>query len=650
MRRHGIIIEFKKRKKQQSPHPNLNPMSSPSTQHEPTTEMSDTGSPPPSSSSPRDQTHPSPSSPPPAMSLSDFTTSENINDKELRKTIRRKRITRRNTVFLQKSPNDKGLIPRRKSPPLTKLLSDKQTERSRCYLDSRKAAGIDKVTAVRGDVERREHERRMEEDERRRERMEASRRERDETEELLKDVNENWATIITTTAENGSECCCRTPQSLHDAVQKQKDRCAGVLHRKNELIHQFRDSLKRKDDEYIKSLALQTADVDAVRELMKRNLTTMQNAYDVEFDAIEESVVDDFDALVRRHEEENRSLTRKKRAVAEERLRAAELRRRENRMEVEDIRRKGEDHLQSLKVTLEGKVQELQHQLVDMRATYFLQRDKLDYNFQDVEKREAECTDVIKKQKKRVVQSKAHLTRAREAATTSEIVEKRKNDALRADCERIERQIENLRSTLGHFTTADKAKFRAVWGMEEEEVSELVEKVLSIGKLIDEDILGLPVTAIDVFNHSRPLVKEDHNDDKENTNAIEEEKNDGGLVRKHVDDNDGIVQTKHRDGQQLHHEVPPWIKNCNTIPRDTYEKWNRLEQIMLGYKEVLERRSRGTDAIETLQQQNYQLMEKLKSLTESQINDELIVPPTTFIMQQQPHSDDCDASFMGSTF
>ena len=42
------------------------------------------------------------------------------------------------------------------------------------------------------------------------------------------------------------------PRELHDAIEVQKEACAEILRSKDELIKEFRQELKKKDEEYVK--------------------------------------------------------------------------------------------------------------------------------------------------------------------------------------------------------------------------------------------------------------------------------------------------------------------------------------------------------------------------------------------------------------
>merc|ERR1719171_768465 len=55
-----------------------------------------------------------------------------------------------------------------------------------------------------------------------------------------------------------------------------------------------------------------------------------------------------------------------------------------------------------LKIKLETEIQTLEQQLEEMRATYQLNQEKLDYNYRVLAERDSENTNTIKQQKKKL--------------------------------------------------------------------------------------------------------------------------------------------------------------------------------------------------------------------------------------------------------
>ena len=55
-----------------------------------------------------------------------------------------------------------------------------------------------------------------------------------------------------------------------------------------------------------------------------------------------------------------------------------------------------------LKIKLETEIQTLEQQLEEMRATYQLNQEKLDYNYRVLVERDSENTSTIKQQKKKL--------------------------------------------------------------------------------------------------------------------------------------------------------------------------------------------------------------------------------------------------------
>ena len=170
-----------------------------------------------------------------------------------------------------------------------------------------------------------------------------------------------------------------------------------------------------------------------------------------------------------------------------------------------------------LKIKLETEIQTLEQQLEEMRATYQLNQEKLDYNYRVLVERDSENTNTIKQQKKKLtrmadvlsslkakcapslshsLQSSArshpslHALRPPCACPSSGVPHptcgrryareerryKQENQDLTEEYKRITEQFKDLQNKFQHFEVADTNRYRDVWQMNEEAITELMRK------------------------------------------------------------------------------------------------------------------------------------------------------------------------------
>merc|ERR1711998_529569 len=144
-----------------------------------------------------------------------------------------------------------------------------------------------------------------------------------------------------------------------------------------------------------------------------------------------------------------------------------------------------------MKIQLETTVQKLEQDFQQIRATFQLNQEKLDYNYQILHEKDQENLNVI-------IQLKRKITRLQDALSNmmtryNELNEKYRseNNQLTEEYKRVTEQFKDLQTKFLHFQRLDAQRYREVWSMNELTVTELMQKVLQADKIIHEQQLGL---------------------------------------------------------------------------------------------------------------------------------------------------------------
>lgn len=77
------------------------------------------------------------------------------------------------------------------------------------------------------------------------------------------------------------------PQELLHEIEIQRESCDRIIQSKDRLVHDFRQELKAKDDEYVKALKKQAEDVDVLLERMGRQFVSLRRTYEDELEEVE---------------------------------------------------------------------------------------------------------------------------------------------------------------------------------------------------------------------------------------------------------------------------------------------------------------------------------------------------------------------------
>ncbi|XP_004394960.1 PREDICTED: dynein regulatory complex protein 1 [Odobenus rosmarus divergens] len=367
--------------------------------------------------------------------------------------------------------------------------SYKQKEESRLKLAKLLLCGTELVTNIQVATDIREIHRRVEEQELKRQRLEKLENEVKTSQDKFDEITAKW--------EEGKQK--RIPQDLWDMLNTQQMHCAGLIEDKNKLISELQQELKIKDDQYVKDLKKQSDDICLLLERMEEQVKHVMKTFRQELNYIEKAF-----------EVERRDLLTSNKKKWEQALQAHNTKELEylmNRIKkVEDYEKQLNrqriwdwEEYNMIKIKLEQDVQVLEQQLQQMKATYQLNQEKLEYNFQVLKKRDEEST-VIKSQQKRKI-NRLHDTlnnlRSKYAKQIKQFQEE--NQSLTSDYKRLVTQFKELQKSMRHFALIDDKQFREIWLMNEEEAKDLISRAFGVDRIIHTHHLGLPWTAPDFW-------------------------------------------------------------------------------------------------------------------------------------------------------
>ncbi|MEW5307357.1 MAG: hypothetical protein WDW36_009761 [Sanguina aurantia] len=280
------------------------------------------------------------------------------------------------------------------------------------------------------------------------------------------------------------------PQDLYQEIEQQRQACESIISSKDTLILETKNELKKKDDEFVKTLKGQAEDVDTLLQYMSRQFVEMQNAFKEEMDEIEGACLQERgDLLAANTRETGELFERRSRMEADfmERFLAAV----EGYQGVlEALRVADAEDYHILKIRLETDIQNLEQHLEAMRATYQLNTEKLEYNYRVLVERDHENQATINQQKRKISRQRDLLSGLKQRYADSDRKYLEDNMKLTDEYKRITEQFKDLQSKFRHFELVDTKKYNEVWAMKEAEVAALVRQLLQADKVIHEQQLG----------------------------------------------------------------------------------------------------------------------------------------------------------------
>merc|ERR1712042_5226 len=342
-------------------------------------------------------------------------------------------------------------------------------------------AGSELVSNVDIAAQAREFERRKEAHEAKKARIKKLADEADQSLEKFEAIRRRWT----------GSMAREIPQELRDALNDQVKACDDLLSGKNVLIADLNRELKSSEDEYVKTLKKQYDDLEIVSQRMEDQYKTMDSAYREEIKQIVNALDTQFHQRIvvwpqkadaRREAEEN---------FMEARLALRE----EQQAGIDELRLRDAEDLHATKIKLETDVQILEQQLESMRASYQLNQEKLEYNFQVLKKRDDENTITNSQQKRRLTRLQDSLNNLRAKLVKQETQYAEEALSLREDYRRLLQQYADFQKKKQRFEEADNKKFKEVWKMNQGELEMLVQRLHGADEIITEQQLGLKYSA-----------------------------------------------------------------------------------------------------------------------------------------------------------
>eukprot|EP00933_Yihiella_yeosuensis_P039320 TRINITY_DN3329_c0_g4_i2.p1 TRINITY_DN3329_c0_g4~~TRINITY_DN3329_c0_g4_i2.p1 ORF type:complete len:667 (-),score=185.13 TRINITY_DN3329_c0_g4_i2:153-2153(-) len=281
------------------------------------------------------------------------------------------------------------------------------------------------------------------------------------------------------------------PQELNDQLQFQKNACKQIIESKDRRIADFQTELKNKDEEYIKMLKQQSADVTHLIVKKREQYHTLRRHYSQQLEEIEEAFEQERTELLGKNKQEIEALFEKRRQMEEtEFLERRQERERGFQQQIEELRTHNANDYNVCKIALEKGIQELEQHLEKMMSVYLLNKEKLLYNLEVLTERNQEHSAIQSSYKNRLNRLRETLNNLMSRYNTLDQKYKHQNTELTEEYKRLTRQFKDLQEKFQHFEEADEKKFREVWEMNEQEVRGLMTKVLEADRLLHEQQLG----------------------------------------------------------------------------------------------------------------------------------------------------------------
>jgi len=417
-------------------------------------------------------------------------------DKDDRVAARRARIAAR--LKAKREAEDPSLIEPEPEPEPT--AEETQVKTSKRALARLKAQGFDDVTDVKAVAVAREANRRGERDTRRVERRHRIEQERTETAQRDGEVAGEWDKLRK----------LKVAHELNVAIQAQKALCDEIISSKDALIAEMTEELDKEDEAYERNIRRQEEEVDETLRRMNARYNELSAAYVAEFDEIERVFLEERRAALEANKETLERLFKQRDDAEIKFMESTGDIADAYRTELEKHEADDAEEFSLLKIRLESDIGNLQRHLADMKSTYLLNAEKLEYNYRVLVERDHENAGTLQIQRRKIAKTREKLMKAKDSFAAMDKKFSDENMRLTDDHRRVTEQFKELEIKFRTFQANDRKKFKEVWAMKEEEMGRKVQRALDADRILHEQHLGMVwhAPSEDVFKHPEQLALE----------------------------------------------------------------------------------------------------------------------------------------------
>lgn len=397
---------------------------------------------------------------------------------EERKLARRLRIERRlENIRRQNMPQGEEETEKIEE----KGLVQKQLEKSAELIQKLIIEGEEYITNVRVANDGREVDRREMEGLGREKIIERLEEEANSAQDMFNEISNKWIEILK----------YNDPLSINEDIQLQKEKCDELIKQKDSIILQLKEELRIAEINFTNDQRKQIEDINTLTKRIETQVNLMRRAYRQELHLVEDMIMLERKILIEANDKKWEELFKKR--EEEEQINSKRIFEILDEFFVETtrLRREHEELYRATKIKLERDIENLQQELARIKALCMLNSEKLDYNYQILKKREDENIIIKSQQKRRINKLQDVINTLSEKISNYEQTTENEIKRLQFEVQKLKKGIDDTEAKTEHFSQVNQLKYKQVWDLNIRRAVEILDKILSIDRIVHEQQLGV---------------------------------------------------------------------------------------------------------------------------------------------------------------
>ncbi|KAL7745315.1 hypothetical protein ACLKA6_015337 [Drosophila palustris] len=376
---------------------------------------------------------------------------------------------------------------------------DQQLELSSTRLGQLVRFGNELVTNIRVANERRELNRRLFEATQQKDMNKSLEYENIEAMAKFDDIKARWTELNE----------INEPMLLWDQIEDQKKRIGEIMARKDEMIAACQQEIDRMNAKYEFDRQRQAADLCCLVERVDNQVETLKEAYKQHLEMLRNTVEDERQTFSMTAAEKWRSFFNALNTNFEEKSKLVRVREQFYTLQTQLLQDSQDELTKQTRVRLEKECERLELELRRTRDNVLMNSEKLDYNYQVLQRRNDENTIITNQQKRRV--ARLYETVARTRRNFKHVFHSGRRTILKLtnEIQQLHGSISEMEAKALHTRNINREKFNRVWNINYDEITDLLTRIFEIDRVLHEQQLVMPWKKpnINIENINKPAAK-----------------------------------------------------------------------------------------------------------------------------------------------
>ncbi|EDW65695.1 dynein regulatory complex protein 1 homolog [Drosophila virilis] len=303
------------------------------------------------------------------------------------------------------------------------------------------------------------------------------------------------------------------PMLLWDQIEEQKKRIAEIMARKDEMIAACQQEIDRMNAKYEFDRQHQAADLCCLVERIDNQVETLKESYKHHLELLRNTVEDERQTFSLTADEKWRSFFNALNTNFEEKSKLVRVREQFYSLQLQLLKDSQDELTKQTRVRLEKECERLELELRRTRDNVLMNSEKLDYNYQVLQRRNDENTIITNQQKRRV--ARLHEIVARTRRNYKQVFHSGRRTILKLtnEIQQLHGSISEMEAKAMHTRNINREKFNRVWNINYEEITDLLTRIFEIDRILHEQQLVMPWKKpnINIENINKPVEKRPNN-------------------------------------------------------------------------------------------------------------------------------------------